>query len=404
MADLSLENKAYPAKTKPSAQVIQFMCRAIFLISLPFGILDFVLPIYGKRLGADAVQIGLFFSAFSFMIVVLRPLVGAALDRWGRRPFFLAGLCGYILTMLIFAFSVTVWWIVLARLFQGIASACLWLSAQAITADVAEDVQRGRTFGAVQQSNSQGAILGTFIGFSVLFSLGISQGWRPLFLGFALAGLVGTLLIGRRVVETRHNLHPEASPRIAPSRPWITLLLVAGVTGASWAMLSPVLMIFLQERFTVEVQQLALAFLPAGLVWAMLPSRLGRLADRFGRKTMMAVGMSAAALTSFLVPALTSLAALAAFWAFQAICMAAGDPAEQALVVDLTGEDQRGRAFGVYTMAAGVGAIFGPLAGGWLYQNVSPVAPFFANGLLLAVCTAVLLLFLQEPARRSTTM
>ena len=32
--------------------------RSIFLISLPFGILHFVLPIYGKEIGADAIQIG----------------------------------------------------------------------------------------------------------------------------------------------------------------------------------------------------------------------------------------------------------------------------------------------------------------------------------------------------------
>jgi hypothetical protein len=44
--------------------------RAIFLVSLPFGILHFVLPIYGKSIGANAVQIGLFFSVFSMMTVL----------------------------------------------------------------------------------------------------------------------------------------------------------------------------------------------------------------------------------------------------------------------------------------------------------------------------------------------
>ena len=71
------------------------------------------------------------------------------------------------------------------------------------------------------------------------------------------------------------------------------------------------MMIFLQEKFTQDVSTLALAFLPAGLVWALLPSRLGRLADRFGRKPLMVLGMAVAAMTSFLIPGLGSLVMLA---------------------------------------------------------------------------------------------
>jgi MFS family permease len=114
----------------------------------------------------------------------------------------------------------------------------------------------------------------------------------------------------------------------------------------------------------------------------------------------MILGMSAAALTSFLIPELNSLGALAALWAFQALCYAAGDPAEQALVADLTGGDQRGRAYGLYSMAAGLGAMLGPLVGGWLYQSVGQAAPFYANGLVLAAATLTLLIFLKEPEKR----
>lgn len=371
--------------------------RSIFLISLPFGILGFLLPIYGKALGADAVQIGLFFSVFFLMIVLLRPIIGAGLDRIGRRPFFIAGLFGYAIAMLVFAFSGQVLGILLARMTQGVASACLWLAAQAITADRSGVGDRGSSFGGIAQSNTQGAILGTFIGFGLLFPLGILAGWKPLFLSYAAVGFMAALLAWRSVKETKPAIRPSERQPIRWSRTWIMLLLVAAVTGAAWAMLEPVMMIFLQERLTSDITDLALATLPAALVWALLPARLGRLADRFGRKPLMILGMSAAALTSFLIPGLNSLGALAVLWAFQALCYAAGDPAEQALVADLTGDDQRGRAYGLYSMAAGLGAVFGPLVGGWLYQSVGQAAPFYANGLVLAGCTLALLLFLQEP-------
>jgi MFS family permease len=90
--------------------------------------------------------------------------------------------------------------------------------------------------------------------------------------------------------------------------------------------------------------------------------------------------------------------AFAVLWALQALCYAAGDPAEQALVADLTGGDQRGRAYGLYAMAADLGATIGPVGGAWLYQTVGPQAPFFANGIVLALCAGVLGAWLGVPA------
>ena len=104
-----------------------------------------------------------------------------------------------------------------------------------------------------------------------------------------------------------------------------------------------------------------------------------------------------AAGTSFLIPGLTGLVSFTALWALQALCYAAGDPAEQALVADLTGGDQRGRAYGLYTLAAGLGATVGPLVGGWLYEAVGPSAPFYANGAVLAACTVALVVLLRVP-------
>jgi hypothetical protein len=46
--------------------------RAIFLISLPFGMQHVVSPILGQDVGAGAGQIGPFFFSFSLIIVLFR--------------------------------------------------------------------------------------------------------------------------------------------------------------------------------------------------------------------------------------------------------------------------------------------------------------------------------------------
>ena len=54
-------------------------------------------------------------------------------------------------------------------------------------------------------------------------------------------------------------------------------------------------------------------------------------------------------------------------------------------------------------MICGLGATVGPLGGAWLYENLGPAAPFYANGLILAACAAVLWALLEVPRRTQVT-
>jgi MFS family permease len=139
------------------------------------------------------------------------------------------------------------------------------------------------------------------------------------------------------------------------------------------------------------------------LVGAFLSARLGTLADRFGRKPLMLLGMVVAAASSFVTPFLGSLFGLAVLQALQAASYAASGPARQALVADLTGDDHRGRAYGLYALAGGLGATIGPLMGGWLYERFSPVVPFYVNGIVLVISLIILWIWLQVPARAGGT-
>ena len=162
-----MSNTLTPSKPR----TLKVLWRAVFWVSFPFGILSFVLPIYGKELGATALEVGWFFSAFSFVAVIVRPFLGRALDRWGRRPFLLLGLLGYAAAMLVFCLADTVWLLTVARFVQGIGAAFLWLSAYTIVADVASETGRGHSFGIIDEAASRGAIIGTTAGFTIIFTL-----------------------------------------------------------------------------------------------------------------------------------------------------------------------------------------------------------------------------------------
>ncbi|MBC7264861.1 MAG: MFS transporter [Chloroflexi bacterium] len=373
----------------------------VLLGSSAFGILSFLLPIYGRRLGASALEIGGLYSVFALMTVLIRPVVGWALDRFGRRTFFVAALVCYAVAMGLFSIADSVAGLYLARLMQGVASALMWISAYTIATDLASPEGRGGAVGRVDEASARGSLYGALAGFALLAWLPLSTGWRVLFLAYALLAAFGAWLAWKRVPETQPVHSPQTEGRRAISGLLFRLMVIVFVTGASTAMVSPLVLIFLQDKFTAEVGMLALAFIPAALVYSFLPSRLGQLSDRFGRTPLMAAGLVGSGIVSLLLPGLSHIGWLIVMWALEALGLTMAAPAQEALVADLTGSTVRGVGYGLYTFATSLGATLGPLLGGWLYDAAGPATPFYLNGIVLFAGAVWVLVLLGKGSLRA---
>ena len=324
-----------------------------------------------------------------------------ALDHLGRKVFFVAAWIGYAAAMALFALAGNLFGLYLARLVQGIASSFCWISAYTIATDVASTDGRGHAVGRVDEASAQGSLYGAFIGFTVLSFLPLLTGWRVLFAAYALMALAAAWLAWTNVPETRRAQPVRAQSQQSFSWPLFRLMIIVFVTGLSTAMIGPLLLIFLQDRFTTQVEMLALAFIPSALIYSFLPSHMGRLSDRFGRVPLMAMGLAASGLVSLLLPRVPSLVWLIVLWVVEAIGLTAAAPAQEALVADLTGNEVRGTGYGLYTFAASVGATFGPLVGGWLYDAAGHATPFYLNGMVLLAGTLAVWVLLRGKSNQA---
>lgn len=377
---------------------------AILLGSLSFGILQFALPIYARQLGASALDIGGVISVFAVIITIARPLVGWGIDRWGRKLFLALSFVFYALSMLVFGFARTIAGLYAARLIQGVGSSLLWIPAYTVATELSAR-DWGRSVGTMDMSSARGGFLGTFLGFGLLFvASSFAVGWQWTFDAYAVAAFVGAILVWRGVPETRSvGIVSKDGSSVARGsldrRRLGRLMLIVFLTGTSSAMISPLLMIFLQDHFTTNVPTLAIAFIPAALAYAYLPGRLGGLSDRFGRAPLMAIGLVGAGLVSIWMPLTPSLVFLAVLWVLEAVCLSAASPAEASLVADLAGQNVRGTGYGLYMFASGLGFTLGPLIGGWLYDAAGHAIPFYANGVLLFFGAGLILWLLGRPPR-----
>ena len=107
MTTLSREPVA-AAEAQQSASILRRLRLSVFLVSLPFGMLVFGLPLIARELGASPLAIGGLLAVYALIIVVAQPVVGYGLDRFGRRPFLIVGLLGYAFSNAIFGLASSV--------------------------------------------------------------------------------------------------------------------------------------------------------------------------------------------------------------------------------------------------------------------------------------------------------
>ena len=97
----------------------------------------------------------------------------------------------------------------------------------------------------------------------------------------------------------------------------------------------------------------------------------------------MAIGLIGSGIVSLGFTHIYSIKLLIVLWVLESIGIVMASPAEEALVADIAGKDIRGSAYGLYLFVSSLGAVIGPLVGGWLYDSFGHAVPFYLNGLIL---------------------
>lgn len=184
---------------------------ALFM-AIAIGLIGTLEPIINDRLGQHTTWFGLQFGAFVLAQVVLQIPVGKASDRFGRRPFLLAGLAVLIPATFAQGFVTSSMGMLATRIGQGVAGALVFAPGLALAGDIATDRDSGSKLSVLTMSFGLGTAMGPLaagalvgFGFVVPFAFGA---------GLAALGLV---LVYSQVAEP--GRHPDAGAAEMPSSP-----------------------------------------------------------------------------------------------------------------------------------------------------------------------------------------
>ncbi|MFB6171153.1 MAG: MFS transporter [Haloarculaceae archaeon] len=153
--------------------------------------------IVNQHLAQSATVFGIEFAAFTLGQVVTQTPIGAASDRFGRKPFILGGLALLVPATLAQGLVATSLGMIAARFLQGVAGAMVFAPAFALAGDIARNSNAGTTLSVLTMAFGLGTAIGPLTGGWL-----VSFGYVVPFAFAAGLSVVGLLLVYTQVEET----------------------------------------------------------------------------------------------------------------------------------------------------------------------------------------------------------
>ncbi len=355
---------------------------------------DMVYPIWPlfvtSFLGADMAVLGFLDGMGNAIVSLSQAASGYLSDRYGRKKAFIWS--GYLLgsvSRVGYALSTTWHWLIPFKALDRTGK-IRDAPRDAIVANLSARGNRGANFGYLRAMDNAGAVTGIVV--SIIFFSWLGMGFRIVFLLAALPTLASAALVfffirERRSGKIRHGLRIGQLGK--NYRKFLLLSTVFALGSFSYSFF-----IVYAKEAGMPMLSVPVFYLLFTVVASASSMPFGRLADQYGRKSVLAV--------SFLLFALAcastfvgSQAVLLLVFLFYGLHLGALAPVQKAFVAELSPKKYRASGLGAFQMVMGLAAFPASMVAGLLWVSYGHGAAF-ALSAVLAVLAAAMLIFVKE--------
>lgn len=354
------------------------------------GMLLPTLPRYVEDvLGGGAIAVGVVTGSFAFAAAILRPWIGRAGDRSGRRVLVVAGSLLVAASVACYTLIDDLVPLVVLRVVSGVGEAAVFVGAATSIQDMAPAARRGEAASYFSVSIYGGLAFGPMIGELLLNGPGYDAVWLASAGAMLLAAALGTLT-PRGVVEhdgerTRKLLHPAA---LGPGS-------VLALSLAGLAAFDGFLALYVDE---LGIDDAAPYFLLYGLLILAIRVVGARIPDRVGpnRTAVAAVAFIASGL--LVMSAWQSSAGLYTGTVVFSVGMSLQFPALMRLVMDATPDHERSSAMATFSIFFDLSQGVGLIVLGGVVAATGEAGAFAAAAVFALLSLVVLRRVLAVPA------
>ncbi|MDP2330871.1 MAG: MFS transporter [Reyranella sp.] len=361
-----------------------------------------VLPIFAASLGANKLMIGTIVGVSTLTGTVLKPLIGALSDRFGRRVFFFAALILFAGFPFLYRFAHTPDQLVWLRVLHGTATAIFGPVTLALVTEMAP-TNRGARLGLFEMARSSGHLIAPAVA-------GFILAWNSPEVVFTVVGLLSCAALvpalfvpfdeSRVVAAARPSLWRDlvAGARHTASRAelWLVGALEFAIYGSIYSLKAFLPIFALDAGYGVWAAGLFFTFQEA--THLLVRPFGGRLGDRHGYAPIIAFGLAAIGGALVALP----LAPNAGLLLVLAVVVGVGQgltfPSTVALIGNRIAASHIGLGLGFYGALRNSGKVAGPIIVGALLQIFAAKLVFPGLG-IIALLVAATLFVITTPRR-----
>ncbi|RUS46947.1 MFS transporter [Cohnella sp. AR92] len=361
-----------------------FFNHMAYTLSVPFFPL-FLQKDLGIRGGLEAWS-GISIS-ISFLISSLcAPFWGSLADKYGSKSMLIRSGLGLAAAHLANYFVHDPFVFILVRIFQGLMAGFSPASIALVGTNTPEK-HVGYALGVISTSTAAGGILGPLAG-------GILSHWvglRGCFVASAVITLFSALIVMGVKEVHKHNEGLKTNvlqdlKRAAANRRLFHLYGLSLLVSTSVLILEPLLTLYVvQLGGSVQNATLSsgIVFSAVGAATVIMGSRWGKIGGRIGYEKTLLIGLIGGGIGNLLQLVAPNLYAFGILRFGYGLFFAAVYPALNALIIQHTEPDFRGRAVSLSQSANQLGIVIGPLAGGFIGGWIGIPFVFLLTGIAL---------------------
>ncbi len=387
-----VENYVVEARPKLWTQDFVLICLSYLTFCIAFHSLLPTLPIYIEKFGGTTGMAGLAMAALTVSAVIIRPITGWALDKYGRKFILFAGLITFMIPSMVFIFMLPVMALLFMRFVQGFGWGIGTTAQGTVVSDIIPGERLGEGLGFYSLANSLSLALAPAIGLWLVNYLS----FEALFINSSVLTMSALFLaMGVKYPKTEFKKSSKIvfmeKPALRPSM--VTLL----VTITYSTFLSFLALFVIQKGMSTA----GVFFTVLAVTMFVSRPLAGMIVDRMGRRgydLTMYVGIATIILSVIIVAQTSTVWHLAIGGVLYGIGFGSIQPTMLALCINSVSPDRKGAANATYWTAFDIGVAVGSIIWGVIAGYFGYVIMFYLN-----IVPALLALFVYLINNNKTT-